>query len=179
MMESLLNLDASILLWIQEHLRTPGLTMVMKQITKLGNAGIFWILLTIGLLLFAKTRNTGIMAGISLAISFVINNLFLKNVVARTRPYEVVEGLSRLIEKPVDYSFPSGHAASSFAVAVILYLELPKKYGIPLLILAGLISFSRLYLGVHYPSDVLVGALSGTVIALAVHRGFHKKKPVE
>lgn len=173
-MELLLNLDASILLWIQEHLRTPGLTVFFKQITRLGNAGIFWILLSICLLLFTKTRKTGGMAIVSLAISFVINNLFLKNVVARTRPYEVVEGLNRLIEKQVDYSFPSGHTASSFAVAMILYLELPKKYGIPLLILAVLISFSRLYLGVHYPSDVLAGAVSGILIALAVHRGVFK-----
>lgn len=175
-METLWNLDANILLWIQEHLRTPELTVFFKQITRLGNAGIFWILLSICLLFFAKTRNTGVMAIISLAISFVINNLFLKNIVARTRPYETVEGLGRLIEKQVDFSFPSGHTASSFAVAVVLYLELPKKYGIPLLILAVLISFSRLYLGVHYPSDVLIGAVSGTLIALVVHRAFVKKQ---
>ena len=102
--------------------------------------------------------------------------LFLKNVVARTRPYEVVEGLTRLIEKQSDYSFPSGHTAASFAAAVILFLQLPKKYGIPALILAVLISFSRLYLGVHYATDVLAGAVSGTLIALAVHWIFEKKK---
>lgn len=175
----MLTLDASILLWIQENLRTPWLTVFFKQITRLGNAGIFWILLSVCLLFFTKTRKTGWLAGISLALSFVVNNLFLKNVVARTRPYEAVEGLNRLIEKQTDDSFPSGHTASSFAVAVILYLELPKKYGIPLLILAVLISFSRLYLGVHYPSDVLAGAVSGTLIALALQRGFSKKQGEE
>lgn len=169
-MNDLLYWDGRILLWIQEYLRTPGWTAFFKTVTRLGNAGIFWILLVLVLLICQKTRGTGIRAGISLALSFVINNLFLKNIVARTRPYEVVEGLHRLIEKQSDYSFPSGHTASSFAVAVILYLELPKKYGIPLLILAVLISFSRLYLGVHYPSDVLAGALSGTLVAVAVHR---------
>lgn len=178
-MELLLNLDASILLWIQEHLRTPGMTVFFRQITRLGNAGIFCILLSLSLILFTKTRKTGGMAIISLVISFVINNLFLKNVVARTRPYEVVEGLTRLIEKQPDYSFPSGHTASSFVVAMILYLELPKKYGIPLLVLAVLISFSRLYLGVHYPSDVLVGAVSGILIALAVHRVFFHRQESE
>lgn len=116
------------------------------------------------------------MCAASLVGSVVVNNLFLKNVVARTRPYEVVEGLTRLIEKQSDYSFPSGHTAASFAAAVILFLQLPKKYGIPALILAVLISFSRLYLGVHYPTDVLAGAVSGTLIALAVHWIFEKKK---
>ena len=87
-----------------------------------------------------------------------------------------MEGLTRLIEKQSDYSFPSGHTAASFAAAVILFLQLPKKYGIPALILAVLISFSRLYLGVHYPTDVLAGAVSGTLIALAVHWIFEKKK---
>ena len=113
-MECLFNLDASILLWIQENIRTPWLTVFFKAVTSLGNAGIFWILLSMGLIIYAKTRQTGIRAMTALVISFVINNLFLKNVIARTRPYEVIEGLTRLIEKPSDYSFPSGHTASSF-----------------------------------------------------------------
>ena len=168
-------MDASILLWIQENIRTPWLTVLFKAVTSLGNAGIFWILLSMGLIIYAKTRQTGIRAMTALVISFVINNLFLKNVIARTRPYEVIEGLTRLIEKPSDYSFPSGHTASSFVVAVVLYLELPKKYGVPALILAVFISVSRLYLGVHYPTDVLVGAITGSLIAVAVHKYFLRK----
>jgi len=175
-MEWLFYLDASLLLWIQENLRVSWLTPFFKQITKLGNVGWFWIFLTVILLLIPKQRRTGAMCAASLVGSVVVNNLFLKNVVARTRPYEVVEGLTRLIEKQSDYSFPSGHTAASFAAAVILFLQLPKKYGIPALILAVLISFSRLYLGVHYPTDVLAGAVSGTLIALAVHWIFEKKK---
>ncbi|MCI8327717.1 MAG: phosphatase PAP2 family protein [Lachnospiraceae bacterium] len=163
-------MDASILLWIQEYLRTPWLSAFFRQITKLGNAGIFWILAAIFFLCFTRTRKIGIEASASLLLSFLINNVFLKNVVARIRPYEVVDGLHRLIEKQSDFSFPSGHTASSFAVAVILYLELPKKYGVPFMILAVLISFSRLYLGVHYPSDVLAGAVSGSLIAWSVHK---------
>ena len=87
-----------------------------------------------------------------------------------------MEGLTRLIEKQSDFYFPSGHTATSFAMAVILYRELPKKYGICFLVLAGLIALSRLYLGVHYPTDVLAGAISGTLIALAVEKVFLKKK---
>ena len=140
-MEWLFHLDASLLLWVQENLRVSWLTPFFKQITKLGNVGWFWIFLTVILLLIPKQRRTGAMCAASLVGSVVVNNLFLKNVVARTRPYEVVEGLTRLIEKQSDYSFPSGHTAASFAAAVILFLQLPKKYGLPALLLAVLISF--------------------------------------
>ncbi|MDD3063847.1 MAG: phosphatase PAP2 family protein, partial [Massilibacteroides sp.] len=105
--------------------------------------------------------------------SFIIDNIILKNLVARTRPYEVVQGLQLLIGKQNDFSFPSGHTGSSFASAVILYKELPKKYGIPLIGLATLIGFSRLYLAVHYPSDVLGGAIIGTLIAILVNKVYY------
>ena len=85
---------------------------------------------------------------------------------ARTRPYEVVDGLKLLIEKQSDYSFPSGHTGSSFTSAIVLWKELPKKYGVMALIVAVLIAYSRLYVGVHYPSDVLAGVVIGTVLAL-------------
>lgn len=87
--------------------------------------------------------------------------------VARSRPYDCIRGLIPLITPPTDYSFPSGHTAASFAVGVLLFRKLPKRYGIPALVLAALIGFSRLYLGVHYPSDVLAGALLGTGISYA------------
>ena len=174
-MEWLFHLDASLLLWIQENLRVSWLTPFFKQITKLGNVGWFWIFLTVILLLIPKQRRTGAMCAASLVGSVVVNNLFLKNVVARTRPYEVVEGLTRLIEKQSDYSFPSGHTAS-FAAAVILFLQLPKKIQDTGTHISGADRFSRLYLGVHYPTDVLAGAVSGTLIALAVHWIFERKK---
>lgn len=82
-------------------------------------------------------------------------------------PYDCIRGLIPLITPPTDYSFPSGHTAASFAVGVLLFRKLPKRYGIPALVLAALIGFSRLYLGVHYPSDVLAGALLGTGISYA------------
>ena len=150
MLEQLLHIDGQILLWIQEYLRFPALTSVMKDITNLGNAGILWILITIVLLLDKKTRNVGYMSALAL----------------RTRPYEVVDGLKLLIEKQSDYSFPSGHTGSSFASAIVLWKELPKKYGVMALIVAVLIAYSRLYVGVHYPSDVLAGVVIGTVLAL-------------
>ena len=114
-----------------------------------------------GLLLFKKTKKTALMCAAAMLVSLVINNFVLKNVVGRTRPYEVVQGLIPLIGKPRDYSFPSGHTASSFAAAWVLFWRLPKRFGIPARLLAGLIGVSRLYVGVHYPTDVLVGMISG------------------
>jgi len=170
MYSTLVNFDGNILLFIQEYLRTPFLTPIFKFITSLGNGGAVWIAATIILLCFRKTRKAGILSAIALILSLVVDNLLLKNLVARTRPYEVIEGLKILIKKPHDYSFPSGHTGSSFAAAVIFFLTLPKKYGIPAMVLAFLIGLSRLYLGVHYPSDVISGAIIGTVIAFTVYK---------
>lgn len=162
-METLINFDGGILLFLQDVVRNPILNPIMKVITTLGNAGIFWIILTVLLLLFKKTRKIGWMSACALLFSLLINNIFLKNLVARVRPYNAIEGLIPLIRKPTEFSFPSGHAGSSFASAAVLYRKLPRRFGLPLLILAILISFSRLYVGVHYPSDVLAGAVTGVI----------------
>lgn len=175
-MEMLLQLDGKILLWIQEYLRISVLSPVVIFITELGNGGRIWILLSLLLLVFKKTRKAGILGLAALLGSLVLNNWILKNIVGRTRPYEVVEGLRILIPKPGEFSFPSGHTASSFACAWIFFRELPKKYGIPALVLASLIGASRLYIGVHYPTDVLAGVVSGIAIACLVERIGEKMK---
>ncbi|MDE7259131.1 MAG: phosphatase PAP2 family protein [Lachnospiraceae bacterium] len=167
MLEWLLNLDGNILLFIQEYIRVPILTPFVKFITTLGNGGGIWILLTLIMLIIPKTRRVGCMMTAALIGTLLVNNILLKNLVARTRPYEVIAGLTYLVPKPGEYSFPSGHAGSSFAVACVMFRELPKKYGIPALVLAILIALSRLYVGVHYPSDVLFGIISGIAISYA------------
>ena len=169
-------MDGNILLWIQCNMRSEILTPFFKFITALGNAGAVWIFLTVLLLVFKSTRKTGLTCAVSLSSSFFVNNLILKNVIARPRPYTALSDLIVLIPYPHDLSFPSGHSAASFAVAAAIYLAMPKKYGIPALILATLIAFSRLYLGVHYPTDVIFGILSGTVIAAIA---FLALKPLE
>ena len=100
--------------------------------------------------------------------SFILNNLFLKNLVARTRPYEVIDGLTLLVDKASDLSFPSGHSAASFVAAVIILRLLPRRYGVSAMVLAAFIAFSRLYVGIHYPTDVLAGTVSGILIGLAI-----------
>lgn len=142
------------------------LTPIVTFITHLGDAGWFWILLTILLLMISKSRRTGIVMAVSLVINALVTNVVLKNLFARTRPYEVVEGLERIVEEQVDFSFPSGHTACSFAAAVVICKLCPKRYGIPAMVLAVLIALSRLYVGVHFPTDVIGGAVFGTVAAL-------------
>ena len=164
-------MEAEILLWIQNNIRFSGFNPVMEAITHLGDFGLFWILMMVVLLLSQKTRKIGVAVGIALLGSFVFNNLLLKNLVARTRPYEVIDGLQLLVSRAVD----SGHAASSFAAAVVMAKLLPKRYGIAALILAGLIAFSRLYVGIHYPTDVLFGAVSGCLIGWLVAKFYGEK----
>ena len=165
-MEWFFELDGNILLYIQEYLRSDFMTPIWKVITSLGDAGWFWILLTIILLIPKKTRKIGIASAVSLVIGVIITNVALKNIVARTRPYEVVEGLTLLVGKAHDYSFPSGHSCASFASAFAIYKTAPKKYGIAALVLASLIAFSRLYVGIHYPTDVIAGVVIGIVSAI-------------
>ena len=137
------------------------LTPIFKFVTTLGNAGMIWIVLSVGLLIPKKTRRVGVLALVSLSFSALIDNVILKNV--------VIEGLTSLVGSQKDYSFPSGHTGSAFAAAVVMFRELPKKLGIPILVFACLMGLSRLYVGVHYPSDVLGGVLIGTGVALLTH----------
>ena len=172
-LQSVQNLDGEILLQIQQHLRTDMLTPLMKFVTFLGNGGWFWILCAVVLLAIPKTRKTGYAAVLSLIFGVIVTNLLLKNIVARPRPFAEIEALIPLIAKPTDFSFPSGHTTASFAVALVMLRMLPKKFGIPAVVLAALVAFSRLYLGVHYPTDVLVGfvvALVGSSLAVWIVR---------
>jgi membrane-associated phospholipid phosphatase len=175
-LQYLQQFDGWILLMIQNHLRMELLTPAMKFITTLGNHGLIWIVLSVLLLIPRRTRRIGLLSLIALAVTFCIANLGLKNYVARVRPYEAVAGLHRLIEKQPDWSFPSGHAAASFAAGVMIFKGTRRWFGVPCLALAFLIAFSRLYVGVHYPSDVIAGALIGTVVSVILFALFAGKK---
>ena len=177
------NADISILLYIQEHIRKEWMNGFWRAITFLGDGGWFWILLAVVLLIMKKTRKAGAAAAIALVIGALITNVCLKNMVARVRPYDTYSALIPIVTKPIDWSFPSGHTCASFASAFVYFRLLPKKYGIPALVLACMIAFSRLYLGVHYPTDVLAGFLIGllaSVLAVWMVSRFcdHKKQTV-
>lgn len=170
MLEFLTTLDQNILLWIQDSVRNDFLSPIFSMITKLGNGGVIWIISAMVLMLSQKTRKVGIMVIVVLGLTMLLDDVILKNLVARPRPYEVVPGLQYLIEKQDTYSFPSGHSGSSFAAALTIFLNFPKTYGIPAMILAALIAFSELYVGVHYLSDVLGGIIIGAVITVLVYK---------
>lgn len=157
--------DAGVLLWIQENMRTDLMTAIMRGITRLGDNGCLWIVLAIVLLVVGKTRRVGAASALSLLLTYLVVNLGIKNIVARIRPYEVIEGLNRLVPAEDSFSFPSGHSAHAFAVGLVVFFMLPKKIGVPTLVLAFFISISRMYVGVHYPTDVLVGMLIGSAFA--------------
>lgn len=165
MFNFLQQIDGGILIWIQENIRSPLLTFVMIRITRLGDNGLIWILLTILLMIPRKTRKVSLGMAIALVMSLIVTNLMLKNSIARIRPYEVIDGLQILIEPQADWSFPSGHTSASMAAALVMMRMLPRKYGVPAMTLGILIALSRLYIGVHYLSDVLGGAVIGLMCA--------------
>lgn len=146
-----------------QNLRTPIGDVVVPLITRLGDAGIIWIILTVLLLIIPKTRKTGVIMMAALLADVLLCNVFIKNLVARTRPFDVNTAVQLLVAKPRDYSFPSGHTAASFASVTALYLAGEKKMWKAALVLAVLIALSRLYLYVHYPTDVLGGVLAGAI----------------
>lgn len=159
------------------NLQMPVLNEIMIFISAIGNAGIVWIAFGLVLICFKKTRKTGITVLIALIISLLIGNLTIKPLVARQRPFEANE-LSLLISPPKDRSFPSGHAMSSFAASVAVILT-NRKLGIPAICVAVLIAFSRLYLQVHYFTDVVVGIILGilyAIIANAIVKYISNKK---
>ena len=164
-----------------QTIHTPLLDKILAFITSLGNAGIIWIVLAVVLLILPKTRKTGIIVAAALLMDLILCNLILKNLVARVRPYDVKTAIAILIKKPLDFSFPSGHTAASFAAMTALFLAKMKKAWIAALVLAVLIAFSRLYFYVHYPTDVLGGAVVGIlsgIIGYAIVEKIDKRRKV-
>ena len=161
-------MEFTLLYWLQ-GLHAPWLDQVMAALTFLGNAGWFWIVLGAVLFCARKTRGWGLAVLLSLLAGFLLGNCLLKPLVGRQRPCWIDPGIALLVANPADFSFPSGHTLAGFEAAVSIFLY-HKGWGSAALLLAGLIGFSRLYLFVHFPTDVLAGALLGTGIALAVHR---------
>ena len=128
-----------------QNLRTPIGDVVVPLITRLGDAGIIWIILTVLLLIIPKTRKTGVIMMAALLVDVLLCNVLIKNLVARTRPFDVNTAVQLLVAKPQDYSFGE------------------KKMWKAALVLAVLIALSRLYLYVHYPTDIIGGVVFGSL----------------
>ncbi len=167
-LQEVATIDFQILYFIQEHLRCTALDAVMPVITYSGSAGIIWIITAFILIMIKKYRVCGMKMLIGMMAGLIIGNLLLKNLIARERPCWIDTELQMLIPVPHDYSFPSGHTTASVISAVMLMQE-TKKLGIPACILASLIAFSRMYLFVHFPTDILGGLILGLIIGLSVN----------
>ncbi len=165
-------------LYFLQSLHTPKLDVFMREITGLGDNGIFWIITGIVFLCFKKTRVMGVCVILSLGVGLLMGNLVLKNLIARERPCWIDTTIPLLVRNPKDYSFPSGHTLASFEGAVSIWLY-NRKWGAAALVLATLIGFSRLYLFVHFPSDVLGGLVLGILIAVFVHWGVERERSIK
>lgn len=170
-MQTVLDFDWSVFQFIEKYLWCSALNIIMPAITRLGDLGFVWIVSAVFLLFFKKYRKFGIMMIIGLLLSLIINDSILKPLIGRPRPFNYNHwpntfNYPDLIPRPHDFSFPSGHTSSSFAAAVVLIFTKKKRIYIPALVLAVLIAFSRIYVHVHYSSDVLAGIVGGTLYAM-------------
>ncbi len=163
------TVDFRILDWIQANLRSDAMDTIMQIFSFLAEYGWLWILTAVVCLVLPEKRRLGAAIGLALIIESVVINIFLKNMVCRTRPYDINTSIALIIEPQNDYSFPSGHSAASFAASVAIY-RFSKPVGIISLVIAAIISFSRLYLYVHFPSDVLAGIIIGVLAGIAAVR---------
>lgn len=171
MLEAIQSLDESLLRWIAQHIRADWLNPLVVVYTSLGNAGLGFIGVALLLLVFAKTRRSGATALTAMALGMVVTNLTIKPMVTRPRPWVAMDGFVPLVTSSDPNSFPSGHTTAAFAFGVALFLTLPQKWAkAAALIAAALMGMSRLYVGVHFPTDVAAGAIIGTVCGVLASR---------
>lgn len=161
LLQTLTNLEGGILLFIQENIRCRALDGLMRLMSALGDVGAVWVALAALFLCFKRSRRDKALLAVALFLSLLVTNIALKNIIHRIRPYDFIGSLNILVNPEHDFSFPSGHASSSFAAAWAIWRGGSKRFGALALILATLIALSRLYVGVHYPTDVLAGAMVG------------------
>lgn len=158
--------ELAVLDWIQAHLRCGFLDAVLPVVSWTCNHGEIWILLAAVLLLWKKHRWTGVSVSFALILDLVCCNMILKPLVGRIRPFAVNTTVELLTAAPTDASFPSGHTAASFAAVFALRASGSPLWK-PAAVLAGVIAFSRLYLYVHWPTDVLGGIVVGALVGVA------------
>ncbi len=162
------QLDEQALVWIAEHVRCAVLDPFMELYTQLGNTGMLFIALGVLMLLFKPTRRAGLSALCAMLIGLVVVNLTIKPLVSRPRPWLAIEDFVSLVPEHDPNSFPSGHTNAAFAFALAVWACAPKKWmKAAAVVMAAVMGLSRLYVGVHFPSDVLAGAVIGSLCGLA------------
>ncbi len=174
MVQSIYNFDWSVFQFFENHIWNSVLDVIMSVITRLGDGGLIWIASAICLLIPKKTRKAGIVVAVGLILSLLFTDVVLKPIFERVRPFNYTKWPEAfkypdLVPKPHDWSFPSGHTSSSFAAAVPMLIMLKKRIGIPAVVLASLIGFSRIYIHVHYCSDVIGGLIVGIIYGVGAY----------
>lgn len=164
----MVDFEYRILDGIRESLSSGVMDVLMKAFSFLAEGGWFWIVLGLVLAIIPKTRKIGVTVLTALILSLIVCNITIKPLAARTRPFDLRSGIELIVSKPTDYSFPSGHSSASFAAAAAIFAH-KKKWGTGALVLAALIAFSRLYLYVHFPTDVLCGTVLGCLFGAAAY----------
>ena len=161
-------------LYALQNIHNPILDKIMIVLSTIGDAGLLWIGVAILLICMKKYRKCGLQVAVAMLLTFIVGNLILKNMIHRDRPCWIDPSITLLVKSPSDFSFPSGHSMNGFTASVSILL-CDKKLGIPAVILATAIAFSRLYNFVHFPTDVIAGIVIGIVSALFVNYLFQRK----
>ncbi len=157
------------ILYALQGLHSNWLDSVMIFFTTLGDGGFIWILTALACIFFKKSRKCGVLMLFTMLLCLVVGNGLIKNLVARPRPFQALEGeISLIIPPPSEYSFPSGHTMHGFGAAAMIFLH-NKRAGIAALLGAAVIAFSRMYLFVHFPTDILGGIVIGVGAAALVY----------
>ncbi|MGL5086461.1 MAG: phosphatase PAP2 family protein [Clostridium sp.] len=167
MIENITSIDKEIIMFIQNNLHSDIMDWIMVVITSLGDAGLIWILMGLGLAITKKYRRVGYLVLGALLLGLILGEVILKNIIQRDRPFMIIEGIDSIIKAPTSYSFPSGHTTASFAAAGVLASSFRKK-SIFIFMGASLIAISRIYLGVHFPTDIIAGIILGLTCSYLV-----------
>lgn len=170
MLNMIQQFDEQVLRWIAQFIRLDWLTPGVVFYTNLGNSGLCFLAIALLLLCFRATRRGGATALVAIGLGGLVTNLTIKPLITRPRPWVVMEDFVSVVTSSDPHSFPSGHTTAAFAFGVALCLTLPQKWAkAAALAAAAFMGFSRLYVGVHFPTDVLAGAVIGTCCGVAAH----------
>ena len=172
MLDTILQLDGELLVAIQ-GLHMSWLDPIVSVYTKLGDAGLLWIALSLVMLLWKPTRKAGVLALGAMILGLLVTNITIKPLLSRPRPWLDWPIVPLVTEKDPN-SFPSGHTCAAFAAGLSWVRALPWRWGrIAAVAAAVVMGLSRLYVGVHYPTDVLAGAVIGSLCAWAAWKAYN------
>ncbi len=161
--------ETDVLIWIQENLSGGIMDTLMKYVSCSGDHGAIWLIIAAALMIYKPTREAGVVMAAAVLMGYVLNDWIIKPLVERPRPFVEDLSLPLIIDPPGGYSFASGHTVNAFAAACALFIY-DRRWGSVLVAYAALMGFSRIYLMVHYPSDVVAGALIGIMCAVAAYK---------